>query len=128
MAALRFEAVHPGSDLRDDRPHIGDGEPSPPGPCRRGFSSYSLVRMAGLQILFPLPDRSRFARRVERRLRDQGIRGPIEFDCGAFALRLLDGVSEHTLSLENVYADCGRCLPWRRSPLVRGFLATALAT
>jgi len=84
--------------------------------------------MAGLQSFFPRPDRSSFARRVERRLRDQGIVGPIEFDSGAFALRLSDGVREHTLSLENVYADCGRCLPWRRSRLVRGFLATALDT
>src|ERR1700730_2418146 len=82
--------------------------------------------MAGLQSLFPRPDRSRFARRVERRLRDQGILGPIEFDSGAFALRLSDGVREHTLNLENVYSDCGRCLPWRRSRVVRGFLATAL--
>jgi len=65
---------------------------------------------------------------VERRLRDQGILGPIEFDSGVFALRVTDGVNTHTLSLENVYSDCGRCLPWRRSRLVRGFLATALDT
>src|SRR6202158_1330904 len=43
--------------------------------------------MAGLQSFFPRPDRSSFARRVERRLRDQGIVGPIEFDSGAFARR-----------------------------------------
>ena len=63
---------------------------------------------------------------MERRLRDQGIRGPIELDSGAFALHFSDDAGKHALSLENVYSDCGRCLPWRRSRLIRGFLATAL--
>ncbi|HEV3455192.1 MAG TPA: hypothetical protein VHG32_01465, partial [Thermoanaerobaculia bacterium] len=64
--------------------------------------------MAGLESLLPLPDRARFARRVERRLRHQGIVGPVEFDRAAFALRWMDGASQRTLNLENVYADCGR--------------------
>jgi hypothetical protein len=79
--------------------------------------------MVGLQRLFPRPDRSQFARRVERRLRGQGIVDPIEFDTDTFALRWTDGVAERTLNLENLYADCGRCLPWRRSRLVRDFVA-----
>jgi hypothetical protein len=82
--------------------------------------------MAGVQRLFPLPDRAGFARRLGRRLRHQGIVGPIEFDRGAFALRWMDGTSQRTLNLENVYADCGRTRPWRRARLVRGFLAGVL--
>jgi hypothetical protein len=83
-------------------------------PCRQGFSSYSLAWMAGLESLCPLRDRAGFARGVERRLRHQGIVGPVEFDSGAFALWSRDCAARR---------PAASCSSTRRPPAATRFMS-----
>ena len=81
-----------------------------------------------MRLELPPPDRRSFARRAERCLRDLGVTGAIQFDSDNFALAYHDsGGQEQTTGLANVYADCRRASPWRRSRLLRDFFIASLA-